>query len=479
MMVKRRAAGYVVAFSVTLAAATTARAQSPAGRVTFNASWRVRLEMWDWFQTTGPYDGSYGFVGSLVRFAASGQTSRADWRIEFSQPSLLGLPNRAVAPAPQGALGLGANYYVVNGGDDANVFLKQAFLLLKNAGNPSSLLRVGRFEFVGGLESIPKDRTLAWLKRVRIAHRLLGNFGFSHVQRSFDGVQWSLDTRRMNVTFLAARPTQGVFDTGGWKNLDVDVLYGSLTLPQQRSDLGLFVLATLDHRKVLKTDNRPAAARHADRKSVRVASLGGYYLGVLEAGKASMDLTLWGAYQLGRWGKLDQAAWAWLVEVGLQFPRMRAKPWLRAGWMQSSGDGDPQDGTHRTFFQHLPTPRLYARFPFYNMMNLQDAFVQLMLRPVKRLALRSEAHALRLSNKKDLWYAGGGAFNDKVFGYAGRPSFGNRNLAAVFDLSASLHWSNWLSTTFYAGHAIGGGVVRSIYASRHANFAYIEFVLHK
>jgi len=31
---------------------------------------------------------------------------------------------------------------------------------------------------------------------------------------------------------------------------------------------------------------------------------------------------------------------------------------------------------------------------------------------------------LWLSSSRDLWYAGGGAFDNHLFGYTGRPSFG-------------------------------------------------------
>ena len=94
-------------------------------------------------------------------------------------------------------------------------------------------------------------------------------------------------------------------------------------------------------------------------------------------------------------------------------------PWLRAGYDQSSGDDDPSDGEHHTFFQVLPTARRYAQFPFFNLMNTQDTFVQMIVKPHPRATLRTDWHWLRLTEKKDLWYAGGGATNDDVFGFFG------------------------------------------------------------
>jgi len=36
-------------------------------------------------------------------------------------------------------------------------------------------------------------------------------------------------------------------------------------------------------------------------------------------------------------------------------------------------ENKPSDDQHNTFFQVLPTPRVYARFPFYNLMNNKDS----------------------------------------------------------------------------------------------------------
>jgi hypothetical protein len=40
-------------------------------------------------------------------------------------------------------------------------------------------------------------------------------------------------------------------------------------------------------------------------------------------------------------------------------------------------------------------------------------------------AVRADLHWLQLTSKNDLWYQGGGAFDNKVFGYTGRPGNGS------------------------------------------------------
>ena len=85
------------------------------------------------------------------------------------------------------------------------------------------------------------------------------------------------------------------------------------------------------------------------------------------------------------------------------------------------------------------------------------------MKPVPKLALRSEADTLRLASSSDLWYSGGGAFQPTTFGYPGRPSNKNRGLANVRDLSADYQFTRSFAANLYYGHAWGKGVISAIY----------------
>lgn len=109
---------------------------------------------------------------------------------------------------------------------------------------------------------------------------------------------------------------------------------------------------------------------------------------------------------------------------------------------------NPGDGKHGTFFQLLPTPRSYARFPFFNLVNSQDVFASL---------------------------ASGGAFQPWTFGYAGRPGSGNRGLATLDDISADWELTSRCALSAYFGRATGHSVIRSIYPNgKNANLGYVE-----
>jgi hypothetical protein len=489
-------AGWTQTTSTLLTASSSSSSSAPASsgpppapsvalagsslKITIN--WRGRAEAWDWFSTPTT-DGHYGFGASLLRVGIGQDLRNLEWQFEFAQPSLMNLPAHAVAPGPQGQLGLGATYYIANGKEQnvAWIFPKQGYLRFKwttGDDNPTSL-KLGRMEFIEGIEHTPKDETLAILKRERVAQRLIGNFGFSDVQRSFDGLHFVFDTKNSNTTFFAGRPTQGVFDTDGLRELNVDVLYGAHTHAfggkKAPGEVRGFVLYYNDLRHALKTDNRNAIARTADKQNIQITTVGGHFLETVPTSVGTADFLVWGAVQTGDWGRLAQRASAVSLEAGFQPKWPLLKPWLRIGHFYGSGDGNPTDGRHETFFQVLPTPRTYARFPFYDLMNNTDDFAQLWIRPHPRIAFRTEFHNLRLSDPHDLWYLGGGAFQQGTFGYTGRPSGNHRALANVVDLSADYKVSKDWSVTAYAAHAQGQSVISALFpAHNNANLYYLE-----
>jgi hypothetical protein len=452
------------------------------GDVTTSGSLRTRVESWNWFE--GSANNDYTYAGSILRFRVKQSRSALDWEVEFALPVLLGLPDDAIAPGAQGQFGFGSTYFAANGRktNAAMLFAKQGFIRFNELGGISGQsLKLGRMEFIDGTEIVPKDLTLAALKRDRIAHRLIGTFGFSDVGRSFDGIQYSLDRSKLNLTILAARPTRGVFQADGWGTLKANVFYGALTGQMKgknsNGEWRLFGLGYSDYRDgVVKTDNRPLAVRTADVDHIQIGTYGGHYLQTLRSSPGTVDILLWGAFQNGSWGRLAQRSGAFAVEAGWQPPLLTAiRPWLRGGFDYGSGDGNPGDRTHGTFFQVLPTPRVYARFPFFNMMNNRDAFGEVILRPSKLLTIRTDVHSVALANRNDLWYSGGGMFQPWTFGYTGRPSNGQSGLATLFDVSADYNVNPHASLGVYYGHAAGKTVAQSVYPrGKSADFGYLE-----
>lgn len=465
-------------------AADTSAAPAPIkiGGITLSGSFRTREENWNWFQAS-PADNSYLYSGNLFRIGLSQSLEKVDWQIEFAVPFLLGLPDTAVAPGVPGQLGLGAAYFVANSRsqNSAMAFAKQGYVRFHNlGGSAAQSLKIGRFEFLDGSEVTPKDSTLAALKRDRVTQRLIGNFGWADVQRSFDGVQYLNSAPSGTFTFVGAVPTRGVFQTDGWGELNTAFGYAAYTKPWAfgplTSETRVLAIYYEDWRPILKSDNRPLAARRGDLDNLRIGTFGGHHMSALATTAGTVDFLAWGVAQTGSWGRLTQRSFAVDFEAGVQ-PRMlkRWKPWLRGGYSNGSGDANPNDGTNGTFFQILPTPRPFARFPFFDMENNRDFFGILILRPHSRVTVDTEFHALALSNPNDLWYSGGGAYQPWTFGYAGRAAGGAHSLANLWDTSIDWRINRSLTATAYFGYADGRAALAAIYPNgKTGSLGYLE-----
>ena len=463
----------IVAASQLGAQSTSSRAIQPIVSV------RLRAESWDWFDA-GP-EGRYALGHALARVGVTQRLGAWQWRVDGGASMMLGLPSDAVRPAPAGQLGLGGTYFAANDQQQSvtAVFLRQAWLRWNRSGHA---VRVGRFDFSDGIERSPKDPTLSALKAQRLGQRLIGPFGFSAVQRGFDGLHYTFDSGDNNFTALAVRPTMGAFRADAQRGLRVDLAYAAFSRgrvgTRTEMDMRLFSMWYADHRGTIPSDNRVLAKREGDRADISVATIGGHWVATRRAGRARVDGLVWGALQGGTWGSQDHGASAVAIEGGVRHEALPWSLWLRGGWLRASGDNSNADSRHGSFFQVLPTPRIYARFPFYNLMNSSELFVNASANPTKAVGLRAGVHAVSLTEATDLWYLGGGAFDNRAFGYVGRPSSGQRSLAHVADLSATWQASRHIAAELYGATALGGNVISRLYSgSRYARLLYFETTL--
>jgi len=458
-----------------------AQQSTPSHPLKFFVSERVRGLGWQWFKA--PPDNIYGYGESLLRFGLSQSVARWDWRLEVTQASILDAPNTAVSSVTaQGQLGLGGTYYASNGNNSypAAAFLKQAYA--RYGFGDDKNIRVGRFEFFEGLETKPKNATLAWLQPNRVAQRLVGNFGFSNAQRSFDGIDAHYGQGTWDLTAMAGRSDQGVFNMNGNPELNVDMQYLAYTKSDWKDHLlwRVFAIGYHDGRTgITKTDNRPLAVRQTDHKNIRIGTYAADFLTAIPAGPGQFDFVGWGALQNGQWGLQDHRGGAADIEGGYQLLHVPSTPWLRGGWWRSSGDNNPSDNKHGTFSELLPTPRVYARYPYFNLMDLKDEFVQVIDRPRKQWEVRSDLYWLQLTSGKDLWYQGGGPFDNKVFGFTGRPSGGLTSFSSSWDFSSDWHAKPYLDVNGFYSYVWGKSVAGSVYPQdRKAQLAYVELIFH-
>lgn len=446
-------------------------------KTTYSGSLRLRQEAWDWFKpSTGNFQNAYTFSAAQLRYGVTQTTKTTESKLELQSTQLLGLPTRAVAPAPAGALGLGALYKTANGNQTGSLFIKQLYTQKKFA--DGTLAKLGRFEFAEGTETTPENPSLAWVKKQRISERLIGPFGWTHVGRSMDGLQYSKTSKSgTNVTGLLAYPTEGVFDLDGANTLtNVRVAYAAATKTTKAEDKRLFGIAYEDTRKGLTKSENSTTAETGDLK---LYTLGGHYLTSKATKSGTWDFMGWAALQGGDWGNKTHSAHAYSLEAGYKPKKAPMGAWYRIGYDVYSGDSNPADSTHGTFYPMLNTPRIFARTPFYTEANSKDLFAQVTLKPNPKLALRADYHAISLANKNDLWYVAGGPFQSRpAFGLVGRRTNGSTGLGDLVDVSADYTISKTTSATLYVGQMLGRSVVKGIYGDKNGLMAYGE-LMHK
>ena len=467
-----------------LFAAGAARAQLETegpldSRIRLEISDRARYERIDWFRTAPTsairnYD--YGFFANRLQVGLRVTRDPLELFVQYQNSLINSLPENA--PGPGGSYF--ANTPHVN---QEKGILRNAWLRWKRPFGASGVsLQAGRQLFREGLEAPPvADPTLAWLQKNRVAERLVGPFDYTHVGRSFDGAQIAYDDDAVNVTGFGFVPTWGGFEINANRELEVGVAGVSANIKALEKLPGtngrLFGLWYKDRRDLVPVDNRPLDVRQADDGDLEIYTLGANLTHVMSVGPGKLDLLAWGGTQFGDWQSQSQDSWAWALEAGYQLPDLWAAPWLRVGLDMSSGDSDPNDDEHETFFQVLPTARLYAQFPFYNLMNNRDLFAQLILKPHRIVTALASVHWLRVSEQDDFLYSGGGATSNSVFGFAGTPTGNQNGIGTMVDLSLSVQATEHLTLSGYYAHVFGCGMIDQAFAGNDANYAYAEATL--
>jgi hypothetical protein len=298
--------------------------------------------------------------------------------------------------------------------------------------------------------------------------------GWSHVERAYDGAALAYEVSGVQLYGFAAHPTTGVFDARGAYSDQSDIIVGGATLTVKRgtllenTELGVFGLGYGDERP-----QHDGGLAHG----VEIGTLGAQWLGIYPLGPGNVDTLLWGAGQFGDYDHLDQAAWAAIVELGYQLPGWFAKPWLRGGVNIASGDHDPGDDEHGTFFNMLPTNHIYYGFADQlAFQNLTNPFVQLRVSPFEMLALNFFVHWFQLTEADDARYGGSGAYDKSVFGFTAAATAGRTRVGTEYDLVATL--TPHRTTTVELGYShLDGGPMYKTSPNRDLDFFYASLEL--
>lgn len=451
--------------------------------VRFYAKDWLRWSEWRYFEpAAGGGDPDYGYFSNRLRFGLKAKRKKWSADASFQYVKQFSLPDDAT-----GGLGLGSVYFGQSkSADPSSLYIKYLNVGLLDIANLGVDFSIGRFDYGNGVEILSRNNKIDWLKKVRIDSRVLGGFGWSIYQRSFDGakISWNHELGHLNVA--AFRPTQGGFESNANDHISqINVLSSAYTFKPNKilpnSEIQLFHYYFDDERKVPNRIDNSGLTSPTGTQDIAIHSLGGHVVGYRPYANGIADYLVWGMYQTGDWFEQDHDAYGVAIELGYQFTHIAWKPWIRIGTYRGSGDDDASDNTHGTFYQMLPTVRKYAFTTSYNLMNNTDHFIQLLLTPHPKLKIRTDLHRVSLTESTDRWYGGAGATqaSGTVQGFAGRLSGGDDNLLTSLEFTAKYQITDAINLHGFYGHVFGDEVVKNNFAGgQDFDFFFLELTVN-
>jgi hypothetical protein len=299
----------ISALSIALGGALDARAVESdrlAEGLSVYVEDNLRWEHWAFFDPAPP-GGSpdYDFGANRLRVGVRYERPRFAFHAAGQYVQLFALPDDA-SGTPGGALGTGAAYFDHSGERAPEaVQLKYLSVEARDLFGAGVDVALGRFSYSSELGPDTGLAKLEAVKRARVAERLVGEFGFSHFQRSFDGVRVRWHAEPGELDLAAFRPTEGGFEDGGTDPIDdIGVAAAAYALKPgilvPGAELQAFYYYYDDDRRVrARVDNTglPAPAR----QQISLHTVGAHLVGAWSLGPGELDSVVWAAYQGGRW----------------------------------------------------------------------------------------------------------------------------------------------------------------------------------
>lgn len=472
------------ALGLVVCAHVPAGAQDPSppadrapGETSFLVQNLTRAEVWRFFDppANAATEPDYAFVGNRSTLGARYDGRRWSVRGTVQYVRLENLPRGAIGP---GLLGNGAAYYFQAAGTFSYQFYLRELSASLSSPSRAVTFEAGRLSFAA--DPAPANAHAAEaLAEARIDGRLFGDMDGSFYQRAWDGVRLRVTRGAWQWTTAAVLPTQGTFEESANLPLDrvrvvtseVSAAPGSLATHTQFRGFGSWYR---DSREVrARPDNTGRMARAAD---VSIGTIGASAAGVYPWRSGAWDVVVWSAGQVGDWYGQTHRAWSAVTEGGYRWAAAAWQPWLRAGVTYASGDGNPADGRHGTFFAPLPSGDRFVASNTYALMNVVDAWTELRLRPHPRVDAAIDVHRVSLASGGDRWYFGSGATERRgaFFGYLARNTRGARALGTVVEGDVSWRPVRWWTLRGYAASIAGGDAVSAVFAGRRLFTASLE-----
>ncbi len=404
-----------------------------------------------------------GYTDKWWNAYAEGQSSVADNDQRFAYANAPAVPGTA---AKRGY-----------GHESDTVDLHQGYVMIGNHKEFPLSLKVGRQEMIYGEE------------------RLIGAFGWNNIGRAFDAAKLRWQNAWFGADFFTSHPVipeDGVFDVDNDHDWFSGVYATSTKIPA--TILDVYFLSRNASPQAINDVPNPQFPQPSARD---IYTIGGR-LKSKPGELGSWDYSLEGAYQFGNYSdlrlpagtpRLTQDAYMFVAQGGYTFTDWWATPRLGAEFSYSSGDSNPNDGTHGTFDNLFPTNhKFYGYMDFISLQNIQDVRSIFQLKPTTRLSVAIEGHGFWLANTHDNFYNVGGAPRGGIAatptgnGYGINPGYSDF-VGTELDVIAGYAVTRFAQLEAGYGHFFTGDYIRQslgnpAFGSKDANYVYLQATIN-
>jgi hypothetical protein len=185
--------------------------------------------------------------------------------------------------------------------------------------------------------------------------------------------------------------------------------------------------------------------------------------------------------------RLDQNAWAFILQGGYTWKDSPLKPRLAAIISFASGDRNSTDKDSETFQNLLPSNHgLYGAMDLSSLQNIEDYRVSFSVKPSATTSLTLDAHQQYLETTHDYWYNVAGVPRNTAGATPGSGKGFNINPGYSPDLGQEIDaiggWTITRGVILEAGvgHFFEGDYVKEsfrVVGSKDANYCYVQATL--
>ena len=335
--------------------------------------------------------------------------------------------------------------------------LHQAYLKLSKPGNLPVSLTLGRQELKYG------------------AQRLIAAPTWANNIRAFDAVKFTYNQASFDIDLFGGDEViyeEGQFNSARWGKYLYGIYATYKGIPGNVFDLYSINLNDEHDETKSQTDSE----LYGDIKR--------YTIGTRGEGKIPSTNFGYGyeiAYQLGDRDAVtgvtkksqDIRAFAVHGDVNYAFKDIFFQPVIKFEYNFASGDGDPTDGTSKTFdplYQNTHGP--YGLIDFFRWQNMEEFALFLDFTPIKdRMKGSLEYHWFNMPETNDAWYGSGGS---KIRYDKNKSKYASDYVGTEVDLLFNYKVSSFLNIEGGYAHFFCGDYVKDTGSSKDADWFYLQ-----